>query len=216
MAGAVKRSAWQPIDLNMVSPNQTQETKALLRRRQRDLSLLVSETQLADASQAVVRRLQQHEIFRQSQRILFFAAIQGEPRLDELMMDALATGKTVALPRFDPEKSCYIAAVVESPSGLERARFGILEPSPAAALLPLNQLDLALVPGVAFDVGGGRLGRGKGFYDRLLVSVTAVKCGVALDHQLEPNIPREPHDLIMDCIVTPSRWIDVSRGAGWK
>ena len=200
----------------MAQPHQAQETKALLRKRQRELSSSVSEAQLAEASLAVVVRLRQHETYRRSQRILFFAAIRGEPRLEELMVDALAAGKIVALPRFDSTNGCYAAALVQSPSGLERARFGILEPSPAAALLPLNQLDLALVPGVAFDVGGGRLGRGKGFYDRLLVSVTAVKCGVALDYQLEPNIPREPHDLIMDCIVTPSRWIDVSRGAGWK
>jgi len=200
----------------MVPENKISETKAILRKRQRELLKSFNDAQLAEASLAIVTRFEQHEIFRRSQRILFYAAIQGEPRLDKLMLDALAAKKTVALPRFDPETSCYMAALVESPSGLQRARFGILEPLASAPLLPLNQLDLALVPGVAFDVGGGRLGRGKGFYDRLLVSVTAVKCGVALDHQLEPNIPRETHDLVMDCIVTPSRWIDVSGIVGWK
>jgi 5-formyltetrahydrofolate cyclo-ligase len=213
MARAIEPGPGRRIDLSM---NHPRETKGLLRQKQRELSRAITEAQLAEASTAILARLEQHPVFRQSRRILFYAAIQGEPRLEKLMLDALAMGKIVALPRFDPDDGSYLAALVESPAGLERARFGILEPLPSAPLLPLNQLDLALVPGVAFDVGGGRLGRGKGFYDRLLASVTAVKCGVALDHQFEPTIPREPHDLIMDCIVTPSRWIDVPGNAGWK
>ncbi len=200
----------------MVTPHSAREAKVLLRNHQRALSNSVADTDLAAASEAIIERLSSQSVFREARRILFYAAVKGEPRLDKLIVETLAAGKVVALPRFDSQNQCYGAAIVESVSGLQRARFGILEPSPFAPLLPLNQLDLALVPGVAFDVGGGRLGRGKGFYDRLLVSVTAVKCGVALDHQLEPNIPREAHDLIMDCIVTPSRWIDVSRDAGPK
>jgi 5-formyltetrahydrofolate cyclo-ligase len=133
-----------------------------------------------------------------------------------LIAEAISAGKRVALPRFDQGDGFYGAALVGSLPELQKARFGILEPHSSAPGLPMNQLDLALVPGVAFDCGGGRLGRGKGFYDRLLMSARAVKCGIALDHQIEAGLPREPHDLAMDCIVTPSRWIDVPADAGSK
>ncbi|MDB6037777.1 MAG: 5-formyltetrahydrofolate cyclo-ligase, partial [Verrucomicrobiales bacterium] len=146
----------------------------------------------------------------------FYAAIQGELRLERLMSDAILAGKRVGLPRFDVENARYVAAIVQSLSALQKAQFGILEPASHASIIPMEQLDLVLVPGVAFDCGGGRLGRGKGFYDRLLESVRAVKCGVALDHQIEADLPREPHDLAMNCIVTPSRWINVPVSAGSK
>jgi 5-formyltetrahydrofolate cyclo-ligase len=171
---------------------------------------------LAEASKAIRARLKESALFQNSHGLLFYAAIQGEPDLGPLMAEALAAGKLVALPRFEPVHGTYAAALVESSSGLQQARFGILEPATHAPIIPMNQLDLALVPGVAFDCGGGRLGRGKGFYDRLLASIRAVKCGVALDHQIEANLPREPHDLAMNCIVTPSCWIDVPADAGSK
>ncbi|HLP77584.1 MAG TPA: 5-formyltetrahydrofolate cyclo-ligase, partial [Candidatus Paceibacterota bacterium] len=76
------------------------------------------------------------------------------------------------------------------------------------APVSLNQLDLVLVPGVAFDACGRRLGRGKGFYDRLLADTRGIKCGVAFDEQIVTGIPVEPHDVLVDCILTPTRWID--------
>jgi 5-formyltetrahydrofolate cyclo-ligase len=66
---------------------------------------------------------------------------------------------------------------------------------------------LALVPGVVFDQEGRRLGRGKGFYDRLLPSVGGPLCGVAFDWQVLPAIPVEPHDHVLNYILTPSRWL---------
>jgi 5-formyltetrahydrofolate cyclo-ligase len=66
---------------------------------------------------------------------------------------------------------------------------------------------LVLVPGVAFDLRGRRLGRGKGFYDRLLADAGGLKCGVAFDEQIVTEIPVEPHDVSVDCILTPTRWI---------
>jgi 5-formyltetrahydrofolate cyclo-ligase len=216
MAGTAKGSARQRD--NMIKPplNALQEMKAIIRNRQRDLASGITSEALAAASDAVMARIQESELFRSSRSILFYAAIQGELRLERLMSEAILAGKRVALPRFDSESARYVAAIVQSLAALQKAQFGILEPAAHAAIIPMEQLDLALVPGVAFDCGGGRLGRGKGFYDRLLESMRAVKCGVALDHQIEANLPREPHDLAMNCIVTPSRWINVAVSAGSK
>jgi len=69
------------------------------------------------------------------------------------------------------------------------------------------QLDLAIVGGVAFDRLGGRLGRGGGFFDRLLAGIPAAKCGVCLDEQVRRDVPVERHDVKMDMIATPSGWL---------
>jgi 5-formyltetrahydrofolate cyclo-ligase len=73
--------------------------------------------------------------------------------------------------------------------------------------MPLAKFDLVLVPGMAFDLHGDRLGRGRGFYDRLLAEASGVKCGVGYDFQLLEKIPAEPHDAKVDFIFTPSRCV---------
>ena len=79
------------------------------------------------------------------------------------------------------------------------------EPAATCEEIPLNKFDLMLVPGVAFDLSGNRLGRGQGFYDRILAEASGIKCGVAHDFQLLEKIPAEPHDAKVDFIFTPSR-----------
>ena len=69
--------------------------------------------------------------------------------------------------------------------------------------------DLILVPGVAFDLHGRRLGRGKGFYDQLLAAVRGTTCGVAFEQQMVREVPVEPHDIHLNSILTPTRWIEL-------
>ena len=88
-----------------------------------------------------------------------------------LVADSLAAGKTVALPRFDSATNRYAACRIENLFGdIKAGRFGIREPADHCVALELKRLDLVLVPGVAFDLHGRRLGRGKGFYDQLLAA----------------------------------------------
>ena len=91
----------------------------------------------------------------------------------------------------------------------ELGHFGIREPRSHCARFPSDQLDLILVPGVAFDLHGRRLGRGKGYYDQLLGALRGTTCGVAFDQQIVDEIPVEPHDVRLDCILTPTRWVEL-------
>src|SRR5207342_2860520 len=99
-----------------------------------------------------------------------------------------------------------VCQVSDAQHDLQPGRFGLPEPVTACSSLDLKQLDLTLVPGVAFALNGNRLGRGKGYYDRLLEKIPGCKCGVAFDWQLKVDIPTEGHDVRLNCILTPTRW----------
>lgn len=85
---------------------------------------------------------------------------------------------------------------------LKAGAFGILEPTEDCVAVPENEIDLIIVPGVAFDRQRNRLGRGKGFYDRLLSTLNVPKIGISYDFQLKDQIPVEPFDRKMDLIIT--------------
>ncbi len=187
-----------------------QDNKVALRRRIRAELKRVMPAQRVAASGRARALLQQQAVWRQAKSVLFYAPLPEEPDLWPLLSDALGAGKTIALPRFVPEDNSYIACEVREPArDVEPGRYGIREPVERCAEFPSNRLDLILVPGVAFDLHGRRLGRGKGFYDQLLAVVRGTSCGVAFDEQIVGEIPVEPHDAELDCILTPTRWIEL-------
>jgi 5-formyltetrahydrofolate cyclo-ligase len=141
-----------------------------------------------------------------AQTILFFAPLPDELDVWPLLEELLLAGKTCALPSFDRDHSIYRARqVADLAKDIVAGPFGIREPVPAGIEIPLDRFDLMLVPGLAFDRQGHRLGRGRGFYDRLLEKTSGVKCGIGYDHQVLEEIPTEPHDVPMDFMVTPAR-----------
>ena len=77
--------------------------------------------------------------------------------------------------------------------------------------MALEGFDLILVPGIGFDAIGNRLGRGKGYYDRLLSITQGYKCGIGFEEQLVEEIPAAEHDIKMDCVITPQRRLDFKR-----
>ena len=120
------------------------------------------------------------------------------------------SGKLLALPRFDSATNGYLACEVKDlANDVEPGRYGIREPRGSCKPVPLKRLDFVLVPGVAFDLRGRRLGRGKGYDDQLLAAVRGRTCGVAFDQQIVREVPVEPHDSDVNCILTPTRWIEL-------
>jgi len=163
-----------------------------------------------DASARARALLKRQAAWQQARSVLLYAPTDGELNVWPLLEDALETGKVLALPWFDAATKRYLACPVEDlAKDLEPGRYGILEPSGSRNPVPLNRLDFILVPGVAFDLHGRRLGRGRGHYDQLLTAVRGTTCGVAFDQQIVRQVPVEPHDSEVNCILTPTRWIEL-------
>lgn len=154
--------------------------------------------------------LEQQSQWRRAESILFYAPVGNELDVWPLVVDKIKAGKVVALPRFDLGTQRYLARQVRDvTSELARGHYGIPEPRADCETVSLNRLDFILVPGVAFDLHGRRLGRGKGFYDQLLAAVRGKTCAVAFEEQIVPEVPVEPHDSDVNCILTPTRWIEL-------
>lgn len=148
--------------------------------------------------------------WKTAQWVLFFAPLPEELDVWPLLTEAFSAGKRVALPRFVAENRTYEACQIQDPeSDLQVGHFGIREPASRCARLASVRLDLILVPGVAFDLQGCRVGRGKGYYDRLLRTLCGITCGVAFDEQVVEEIPVEAHDVRLNCVLTPTHWVDL-------
>ena len=184
--------------------------KRELRRKLRALFKTMTDAEVGDASSRACALLRQQSVWKAARAVFFYAAMPGEINLSPLLEEGLRAGKIIALPRFMAETGDYAAFQIrDAARDCAPGAFGITEPTAQCASFPLKRLDLALVPGVGFDLAGRRLGRGRGFYDRLLAQFSGIKCGVAFDGQLVERIPEERHDMRMNCILTPTRWLEI-------
>ena len=183
------------------------EAKRLARREARLAMEGLSLGQAAEDSQAVCRLILESTSWQEAGQAMLYMPISGEIDVKALIENGLETGKTIALPRFSVEKNGYGACAIANLGDLVPGKFGIPEPSPGSQKMDTKQLDLAIVGGVAFAGLGGRLGRGGGFFDRLLADIPAKICGVCFDQQVYPDVPLERHDVKMDIIATPSGWL---------
>ncbi len=169
---------------------------------------------IREGSEEAFRRLQAAGVWERAESIMLFAPMGPEIDVWPWLLAALEQGKTVALPRFDPATRQYTARIVKHPvNDIVQGHFGIREPALECAVMPLFRLDLVLVPGVAFDLYGRRLGRGKGYYDRMLANARGETCGIAFEEQILEAVPVEPHDRQLTCILTPKRWVAAKRGS---
>jgi 5-formyltetrahydrofolate cyclo-ligase len=172
------------------------------------------ERQAAEA--AMYRRLFSLPAWREASLICGYVSMRGEPDTDPIWRQAAAEGKTYALPVTLSDaregRMAFRALPGYTPDRLVTARFGIREPEESCHLLEPGELSrgLILVPGLAFDPTGRRIGYGGGYYDRFLealarsgVPVTTV--GLVFSVCLAPALPHEPHDIPVSIIIDERR-----------
>jgi len=188
--------------------NPIRSAKSALRAQVRARLKEIAATERAAASAQARSLLVRQRYWQEAKKILFYAPLPEELDMWPLVAEALGEGKTVALPRFGMAQGGYVACEVKDPAKeLQVGRFDIREPLERCSEIPVNRLDFILVPGIAFDLQGRRLGRGKGYYDRLLAGAQGRACGVAFDCQIVSELPVEPQDVRVNCILTPTRWL---------
>ena len=188
-----------------------QAAKAALRKQIHAALQGISPAAREAASAQARTLLKEQSLWKNAAAVLFFAPVSNEVDVWPLLEEAIHTGKTAALPRFDSADQSYVACRIQNfQNEIVAGEFGIREPAARCAEIPLGKFDLVLVPGVAFDLRGCRLGRGRGFYDRLLAEVRGIKCGVALDEQIVNEVPAGTLDVQVDFILTATRCVKVA------
>ena len=153
-----------------------------------------------EASILICNRISSLHEWISAKTVLFYAPRPDEPDI----LSLTGNSKTICFPRYTADRT-YEAAAVNHLNELVPGKFDILEPSDKCNTVEPTEINLILVPGVAFDKDMNRLGRGRGFYDRWLKTLSGEKMGVGFDHQLINWVPKEPHDVCMGLVITPSR-----------
>lgn len=150
------------------------------------------------SSQAMVR-LEKCDFFKKAHCIALYHAIPGEVQT-HTFIEKWKEKKRILLPVIIGDTlKLKVYAGIES---LTAGSFGILEPDRNAPGVHPREVELIVIPGLAFDRKGNRMGRGKGYYDRMLTEITATKIGLCFDFQLVDEVPTESFDQTMDVIVT--------------
>ncbi len=174
-------------------------------------AFLAQRQQLDDQTYTRLSYLAQHRllesaIFHRAKALALYSPVRREVATGEILRVARSAGKRVYYPRVNGEKLDFLH--VATSADLSAGAFGVAEPT-AGDAVDAAQLDLMVVPGVAFSIAGYRLGYGKGFYDRQLATLTAatVTVGLGFDFQLVQSLPVEDHDQQLDYIVTDVQFI---------
>ena len=183
----------------------TLEEKAGLRRNMHEKLLAIDQAEVARWTNVINVRLVEEVIPESARTIMLYLAQDRELNLDPAIERLLSMGRTVAIPGVDDTGSGMRPIQLDtlSPSALHVDRFGIRVPLKRHAIDP-NELDVVVVPGVAFGYSGARLGRGGGFYDRFLKSLpeATMRVGACFKMQLIDAVPTLPHDHPMGLVVT--------------
>lgn len=185
--------------------------KKALRRAVLAARQALDEVTIRQKSAAICRRLMALPVWEKARNLMAYVDFRGEVATDLLIRQALAGGKAVAAPVTVISEKKLIPVVLERyPEDLREGAWGIREPDAQRGrrLLP-EELDLVIVPGVAYDIKGNRLGYGGGFYDRFLPRTRpdTVFVAPAYELQIREHCYPGPHDCPVDIIVTEERVI---------
>jgi len=170
----------------------------------------------AAGSQAIAARIVALPEFAAAPSVLLTLPFRSEWDTRPLFAAALAGGKTIALPRVNAQSRMLdLHGVIDIATHTAPGYRGIPEPTVTLPRIDIGAIDWVLVPGVAFDVAGRRLGYGGGYYDRLLALLTpgTPRIAGAYDLQVVPQVPAAPHDLVVDTVATPTRML-ITTGVG--
>ncbi len=187
--------------------------KKELRQDLRSRLAAVSDADLRERSLAACKLLCAQPEFRSADVVMIFLSMPGEIDTGQLALEAWRAGKRVLAPRVLWEQRRMLPIEIRSlTSDVRDGLMGIREPVDGVPI-PVTDIDLVIVPGLAFDEHGNRLGRGRGFYDRFLAhrEFRGVACALALDEQRVVAVPHDDTDIRVSMLVTDQRVLRFAR-----
>ncbi|MGE5577335.1 MAG: 5-formyltetrahydrofolate cyclo-ligase [Syntrophothermus sp.] len=209
---------------------QTEEKRRQLKKEQRRQVLAIRKElppeEIAKYSEEIRKRFLALPQVQAARTVMAYLDTRNEVQTLELIAELLKMGKRVGVPiTLLAERRLIVSELVDLEEDLQTGTFGIREPKPGRERpLPTAELDLIIVPGVAFDPAGGRIGYGGGFYDRFLLEMQQMQgqqrpdaptseqpaplVALAFELQVLEHVVREPHDFLIDWIVTEERLIN--------
>ena len=152
-----------------------------------------------NAGDIITRALIDSKILQDKNNILCYIPVNNEVETKLLIDDLQALHQKVYVPAYDNDKGRYVFAQFNGWDNLVVGPYDVMQPVDSQET---DTIDLAILPGVAFDVQCNRLGYGKGVYDKLLAGMACAKIGLAYDFQIMEELPIEDHDLKMDMVIT--------------
>lgn len=180
--------------------------KRILTRRDRE-----PEDLRRKKSQKIKKRLFSLKELKKAHTILFYYSKGSEVETKEMMEEALRKGKRVLLPKVRG-REIYLGEIKDLEKDVEKGSFGILEPKETYRKPTPKGIDLVILPGIAFDLKGERIGYGEGYYDRFLKKIPKriPLIGLAYDFQVIKNISGKKHDRRVSKVITETRIIDAN------
>lgn len=181
--------------------------KGELRRDMRSRLEAMPADEAGQRSASAIELLRQQPEFEAARVVLVYLSFGRELATDDLLRICSAHQKRILAPRVSSSNQIEACPIRTLPADLVAGFRGIREPRPEIEAADLESIDLVLVPGLAFDTFGYRLGRGGGLYDRLLArpEMHALPCGLCFELQVCPELPIEPHDEPVRMLVTDQR-----------
>ena len=187
----------------MICPIGVMLTKTELRRHLLAQRAILTPAEIEQHSAVIAAYVCALPAFCVSPTIMVYMALPQEVQTLSIITQARQSQKRIAAP-VTRGQDLVAVALSEAPTQLRRGRFGILEPCGTQRVIHPQEIGFIAVPGIAFDARGGRLGFGKGYYDRFLrqLPATTYRCGLAFGIQVVPCVPQASHDICMHGIVT--------------
>lgn len=179
--------------------------KDTMRKELKALRNHFSQEYVTESSRLVSERIIKSSLYQNADVIMGYLAFGNEISVDKVLLAALADGKRVAVPYIISSADMYAVEIFDF-ENFKTDRYGIRSAADQRFKVDEKIIDLVLVPGVAYDISGNRLGMGAGYYDRFLARcINAVTCGVAYEKLMQDSIPAESFDIPVNYLVCENK-----------
>lgn len=176
------------------------EIRAVIKEKRRALS----DVEIKTKSGLIIDNLLSLPRFSEATTVMTYLSAFKEPDTSGIIDYLYKSGRKIVVPISNTDDYTITPSYLTSPDKLVRGAYGISEPA-ECLIADINDIDIALIPGIAFDAHGMRVGFGKGYYDRFLEQFKGLKIGICYDFQMTNLVPASKHDVKMDIIITEKR-----------